>query len=678
MEQTPPPLAIMSLRGGCNNSDPAISLSDDACQVAENVEFDTSTCGQRRLGCTAVTLGTGISSDTAIDAVTWMGRHLPSNDPGVAELWVFGQSLTVSTSILQQRTSTAWTTISPTDAITSTVPYGHNIVGQTFHNKLFMAYKSAQDRLHVWDGTTLRRAGLAPPVAAPSVTDTAGVGTYASVRYFRIRFAALSGSEVLRRSEPSDTTTFTPATGLNTGAIITRPAIVNEGETHWEVEASNNNADFYKITTVAIGTTTYTDTTAASPGYASVTDAILSEDIGSYTVFPSVRYLALDDDRLIGGGSYEDDDLASTLYWSPVNNDPGVGSDERIDLNTNPRISLDGSDGGEITGISQGTTGYIFAFKRSRIYKMLRTGTLNHAYEPFCLTRARGALKGSVITAVDQTGQPCIYFLDQSVGPCRMSSNGLEWCGYDIFKGTWKTVNVDAAVPCHGVYHSDKQQVHWWIAVNGSEYPNAKIILQTNRARKTDAGVRGGWSVVPQGTRLGDAHCSLMHSVNVGTLEDRSITLVPLIGKKYWTVDGVTVRALIQRCDVGNTDAASSTADEDGYYRARVKTKPYAVTTVLNQFAVLVGTILAASQAGSRMMVRLIKDYGEKDPPIEVDVEFTPFSTEATVLRKLEGLGVSGVTVLEVEFGDLRPDLQYDEYWDVEQLVFKVSQGATS
>jgi hypothetical protein len=672
-------LTIATLRGGVDDSDSALFLSDDATQQSENVEFTKSTLGERRLGCQSIIdLPASVSGDTNLTAITWVTRHQATSSSGVMELWALAQSLTANNHLVTRRTQSAWSTVTLADAAVVTGGQGHRMAAASIHGKLIHLYNSAVDRAHVWDNTSHRRAGLAEPVAAPTCADTAVGGAYSGTRYARIRYIRVNpadGVSILLRSEPSDTRVFVPNGGFD-GMVVTRPALIGESETHWEIELSNDAANYYKVANVAIATTTYTDTTAASPGYASVANALLSEDIGDYTLLPSAKFICIDDDRVLLGGSWEDDTLSSRIFWTPASADPGVGNDERLKLSVNPYRDLDGIEGGELTGLAQGSTGYVFAFKRSRIYKLIRTGTLIGAYDSITQTRARGALPGSVVQAVDQTGQTALYFLDPAVGPSRLGSENIEWCGYDI-QALWKRVEVDATIPCHGVYHADKQQIHWWVALDGSNYPNAKIILHCNRAVRTDAGVRKGWVTVPIGNRIASAHCSIMFASNVESTDPRSVRLVPFIGKEEWTVLGLPIRNLLQRCEVGNTDAFTA-GDTVAYYRGIIKTKPYMAGGLFNQFGLLTGAVVAEASPEAVVTIRAIKDFNA-DLSDEHDISLTPSSAaETTVIRNLDDLGMSEIIALEIEYGDLRPDLSPDAYWEVQKMEFKLTPGETA
>ena len=662
-----PVFDLTSLLGGLDDSSAPTALADDACTIAENVEFVNSTLGERRKGCTAITLPTSITADADIDAVTWMYRHVPSNDEKLAELWVLGQSIDSTQNVLTRRNSSSWSTITPSDAIVSSSDKGHRLSAVSIHGKMFLAYDSTQDRLHVYDGTSLRRAGLIAP-AAPSVADT-GAGAYASTRYFRVRYAELSGSTVLRRSEPSAVTTFAPS-GAGASARITKPAAISEGETHWEVEASTDNANFYRIARVVVGTTTYDDSTVYATGYAA--GNTLSEDIGDYDLIYSGKLLRADEDRLVIIGSWETAAYMSRVSWTPVYAAPGVGNDERLARDTDPFIDLDGYEGGEITAASQIVNGYFYIFKRRHTYKLTRTG---NGYEAICLTKSRGALPGSLVEAVDQAGNPAVYFLDVTAGPNRIGRQGIQWCGYDI-QTLWKRVNTNAKIPCHGVYYPDSKQVHYWVAIDGSDYPNYKIVLHVDQMQDTNNGARRGWVTVAKNNRIAVAHCSVMFSVNIDSTDDRSFRLVPFIGKEKWTVSAATITDCVQRCDVGSTDAHTS-GDTDSVYRGRVRSKAFALGSngMTSQHEVKTGVLLATAvpTPDGNVYIRLIKDFGLESRLVSANLR--PLSGEDQVMLLLDNVGFAEVRTLQIEMGDLDDSMTPASEWELNQLQLVTAQG---
>ncbi len=651
------PLSILSLRGALDDTSPVSAMAADACTLAENIEFVRSTCGERRKGCTAADIDTFFAG---YDAVVWQFRHVPNNNEGQAQLWALAQNLSAPYAYkLGYRDESGWTEVTLDDPLDATPPNGHRMSAATLHDKLFLAYKSDVNRLHVWDGTTLRRAGLAEP-DAPTAADT-GSGTYASERFFRIRITVQDvGGTTILRSEPSESYAFTPS-GSGSGASIAQPTLPGEGETHWEIEASlEENGDYYVIATLVIATTSYTDSTAAGTGYAEGNE--LSEDIGDYSLWPSVRLLSADEDRLLGAGNYEDPDEDSRVNWSPVFNEPGVGNDERLQLDTDPFRDLDGYEGGGLTTLSRATNGYLYAGKNSHIYRIVRQGQRTKAYDAIPLTKSVGSLAGSLVEAIDQSGNPSLYQLDLKQGPYRQGAAGLQWCGRDLFgknaDGLWRRFNRDAIVPCHGQYDSENRQVHYWIALDGSDYPNAKIIVHVNEMRDTEEGARRGWVTVPVDDLIAAAHCSVMFADNMESTDARTSTLVPYIG----VADGE-----IWRCGTGTDDNGTE-------YRAKGRTRPFMPGKLLQHVEVENLTLLceAIATADAEISVKAIVNFGADSLTKETDMEAV--GAETDVIKPLDSLSIAEAWVIQFEFGDLAGSF-IPSNWAVNALIAKIKSG---
>lgn len=632
---------LRSLRGGMNNSDPAIGLPDDQCVTANNVEFNFSMLGERRKGTSAITLGANIANK---DRVTFGVRHLPTSDETAAQLWLLGVTGTSSYQLSYKDTTWHDVVISDTVSLAGFDQYRWNAI--SLHGKLFFAFNSDKDRLHVWDGTTFRRVGLAQPTAAPTGANTAGAGTFTGRRYYRVRIVTVSGSTVLLRSEPSDALTFDPS-GTKTGVTVTRPTLPGEGETHWELEASEDNANFYRIARTVVATTTVDDTQDYNTGYAQ--SFPLSEDIGDYSLPWSARYMIADADRLVWAGSYEDDQLGSRVGWSPVRNADGVGNDERYELDTDPTLDLDGFEGGQITGLSASSGGAFFAFKFNHFYKLVHTRQRSKAYDVVPISKERGAFHGSVVNAVDEYGRPCIYFLDPAVGPCRFGSGGLQWCGGDIWQ-SWADVNLDATkVMCSGVYDPVNRQVQWDIAVNGSNTPSMGIILQTDAMRSDEDGTHRGWTTW-DGNRTKALH-KFLYSDNIQAGIARSRVLRP-----FNCLEGL---GLVHLCDTGTTDNGVA-------YTATIVTKPYVLQTIMTQMGVMAGMLMAKAVSGGVVLVNVVRDFGaEESTPREVDC--TALVGEGDqVFRKLDNLFMSEARTIQIQFED---DPDNAGRWELNQLA---------
>jgi hypothetical protein len=632
--------ALHSLRGGLNNTDPAISLSDDQATVAQNVEWVYGMIADRRLGSDAISLSATLA---ASDRVTFLHRDLPTADETAARLWAFGVTGTSSSTLEYKDTS--WHVPTLKDAFTITGIYPNRIRAVSLHGKTFIAYKSGQDRLHVYDGSTVRRSGVAEP-AAPTGANTAAAGSFTGTRYYRVRYIEKSGSTVLRRSEPSDVLTFAPS-GSKTGVTVTKPASISEGETHWELEASLNNSDFYVLATTAVGTSSVDDTTDYSTGYTAYT---LSEDTGDYALIGSAKFLAVDDDRLIWAGSFDDANLASRLGWTPVYGADGVGNDERFETDTDPFKDLDAGEGGGCTGLSEPQNGSFYFFKFSQIHKADRTGQRTKAYDTFALTKKKGAIEGSVVDGEDATGEPCVYFIDPKTGPARVGQGGIFNCGRDI-RRTWKQLNLDATqLIATGLYYPDKHQVHWWIATGSSNVPDVHIVLHTHLTRLGEDGVRRGWAIWTGATAAAQCACLFADNIDDGTA--RSLSLVPFVG--------MAGSGNVHRCDTGDDDNGTE-------FTATVKSKPLTPASVVQHYGVTSGAVVAIAASGASIDVSLVRDRGLETVTVS-DISLAPTASETDVIKDLDNLTLSEWRLVEIQVSDVdTPGSQ----WQVDQIVLR-------
>jgi hypothetical protein len=613
-----------------NNTDPAIALPEDQCVLAQNVEYVESMLGERRLGTDAIDLPSFLS---ARDRVPFVFRHLPTADETAAELWALG--VTGTTTAKLGRKTTSWTeiTISDTPTLTGFSQYRWQAV--TLHGKIHFFLDSNVDRLHVWDGTTMRRSGFASSYSAPTSADAGGAGTLTGVRYGRVRFVEVSGSTVLRRSEPSAVKTHTPG-GANASITWTRPTAPSEGETHWEMELSTDNANFYQMARIAIGTTTHTDSVVYATGYAAT--GTLSEDIGDYTPLWSARYGTADDDRLVIGGSWEDDALASQVGWTPVFNADGVGNDERMESDTDPTLNLDTYKHGPITGISPPMLGGIWVTKQHAVYKLIRTGKRTAAYDKDLFSDTMGGIHGSLVAGMDETGNPCLYAIDYEQGPYRIGIGGIKRCGEDL-RTTWSTLNINAtAVVTSALYYPKKKQVIWCLATGSNNTPDTAIVLHVDKARPFADGVRKGWSIWS-----GDRAKALSMCLFANNIDDnvaRNLNLVPLIG-----MEGL---GLIHRCDTGNDDNGVSYAST-----TKITTKPYFLKSPIDHFEVRAAAIMGKAITNAKVDVKCVRDFGLETTVTVSNVSFTAAGSETVVTAPLDNLRGAEMEVGQFEFVDV-------------------------
>lgn len=512
-----PDITITDLRGGRNGIDSPLILPDNQCCEALNVDWEDGPLATKRRGATVVDTG---AMDLSAGVYSWY-RHVPAGDESLAELWVV-----LTTGAVKRLTTSGWSSVTLDDAMTGEY---QNVAFCTFNGKLFIAYKSAVDRLHVWDSSVsaVRRVGLTQPTAAPTVANT-GAGTYAAtLRYYRVRVIQYDGTTVSRRSEPSSAVSFTPS-GTGTAARITKPTLPGERETHWEVEvAAVSTGPWYVLAGVAAGnaiviaTTTFDDTLTALQHL----DLETSEESGLFSLLQSARYLATDGNHLLYAGSYTSGNKTSRVWNTPALGSADHGDDERLVLTSAIKgyIDLNEKDGGEIKGLSNPVGGTPLAFKYRQVWKLVPTGDDDAVYIPRKISSAIGCIFfKTIVDAEDAEGNPVIAWLSHK-GPYRFGLTGMVkigrdvddiWFGKNDYDGT--AINLSASiVVAHGIYHTDRHQIWWYISRGAFTSPDVKLMLDVRRNVSQDQyGMRGGWAI--HTGKSCKAVCSVMFANTTG------------------------------------------------------------------------------------------------------------------------------------------------------------------
>jgi hypothetical protein len=257
----------------------------------------------------------------------------------------------------------------------------------------------------------VRRVGLIV-ATAPTVAQM-GAGAVSFTRYYRMRNAVQSGGVTVRRSEASSSVSITIAS--RAGVTVTKGAVSGDGETHWEVEAASaSSGPWYRIATVAVGTSTYDDTSA------SISTTDLSADAGLYVPPPSAKYLVSDGAVLLMAGAWETS--ASTGQTTPYQNRvwftrplgaSDVSDDEAIPNTSSQKNWIDVGDAGPITGLIGPVYGEIYVFKASSLYKLVPTQDDTTPYARVLVSTAYGCVDQRVIAEGDLGGVPAVYFADQ-------------------------------------------------------------------------------------------------------------------------------------------------------------------------------------------------------------------------------------------------------------------------
>ena len=583
---------------------------------------------------------TNIFSTTTSEAFTGVlsaiARHVPGADPTLAELWGIDSA---ATPVVQRLTGgTAWATPTLKDNI-ATTPQDASFA--SFAGKLYIAYDSTQDRLHVWDPTdaSVRRAGLAAGVAA-TVANDGGSGTYsATIRYYKWRSVKKSGTTYLLYSELSPSVSFTP-NGNDTGAVVTKGAAIDELETHWQVFASPDDLTYFYLAEIAIVTTTYTDSTEPS-----AYDGDAPPLAGTYTLWTSVKYLLAADDHLIGAGAWETSGAKySRVWWSAVTGQiadsatgASTGEADAVLQTTDVSnyVDLDENDGGEITGLGGPLDGRVFVFKRNQIWRLVPTEVDAAFYAPKPMAKGSGIgclRHQSIVFAEDAAGRPALYFLSD-FGPYRIGSDGLQ-CLVDNVQDLWDTINLAASsVVAHGVYYPAKRQIWWWIATGSSNDPDTKLVFDVRLGRVYEDGrVQDGW--YRHGGNSAAARCSCLFSNTLAAAMSRD--LKPHIGRSTGTT--------ILKCDTADLDDAGTA------YQAYVDL-PDAHFAGIDHLCEVGTPIVVGSVGAYDVAVTLVRDYGE-ETRTAATVSMAAGGSETRTTKVIEGTETADAHAVRVRIGD--------------------------
>lgn len=833
-------LVVDDLTAGRNGFDAPWAIKDKECADAVNIDFYKSRLGNKRGGMLAPST-TGITCTGIISSAF---RHVPTTNEALAEAWIVDDSATPIINRLAG--GTTWAAPTLKDAPTGN---GFDFTAASINGKLILAYKSAVDRLHCWDTSTVRRLGLLTPTAAPTGANTGSGGTlafdaagtlnyaagttfshtcavgatlllvmiradtavvttvtYNSVamtqiagisftgnyylyylvspasgahtvaitsassvgaasasytgtaitgipdasttatnasatltttlttvadrcwvayavadrggaaptagtnytiratpsastsmvlgdsnfsvtppgafsmtagvnvaggcalmasfgtqspaysalaRYYRVRWTRQSSGVTIGRSEASAALSATPS-GTGTAYRITQPTVANEGETHWEVEASTDGITYYRIATVAIGTTTYDDSAATS----TYSSNPLSALAGVYTVFTSGKFLAADQNRLLSFGDFTATNKQARVWISAVIGSSDIGDEERIDTSAvNSYLDFDENDSGVATGLAGPVFGSYFAFKDRQVWKLTPTGVTTGPYKQDAVTKSIGALHHLAIAkGEDAAGNPALYWMSHR-GLYRWSITGLEYIGRgieDYILGPTATINLAATKSvARTVYHADKRQVWCWWTTGAANDCNQMAIYDV---------ISGGLSRVPTGDLLANVRCAVMFSNTLGASMSRD--LKPYVGQagaaaRWWKAD-------------------TGTDDNGTNFQAYVDTKCYEPGGPGFTGSMGDGQLVAKAASGVTITCTTTTDFGIQTPT--ATAVLTPAGSETRVVKRLAAsslAGAGGSDTGQIRFAQFRlgDAAAISNAWTLDRLVVPIQQG---
>ena len=640
-------LTIDMLRGR-NNVDPPLLVPNDQCVEAMDVELSTAGFCKKRNGSSPVSLTfSGGGGGPFTGPLYSLFRHVPAANEAASELWAIDASATPKWGRL---VATTWVQIFPADEATA----GSQMyaTSASFNGKLFLAYNSAVDRLHVWDGTSVRRVGIGTPAALTAANT--GAGTWAATaRYYKAAFIANLSGTTLRRSATSATLTFTPS-GTGTHTRLTMPALLSEGETHWEIYASTDNSLFYLIATTAVGATVFDDNLPDAQVPTVTGTAIPTSGLNA--VPTSWKYVATNGNKLIGAGAWETGSYNNRVWFTPALGTLNVGDDERVPSTTTLKnwIDLEENDGGYITGLVGQFQGITLVFKYRQFWKLIPTGVDTAPFRPVKISNIVGAISHkSIVEGEDENGQPAIYFLSHR-GPYRYGANGLEYLGHDV-EDKWALALENGAYfnagdTCHGLYYAKRRQV-WWVYRNAANIQGVSsdgmLILNVSKIARAETGTRGGWVVYGPPSQYYTA--SVSYANLYGTTNSNQ--LVPFI----YMFTSAQVDKLLR------FDVSGKYQDDTTSYDSNVVTKMYAPNGLAQNFNVDNGQVVGHDTSTNATIT--VSSTGSTG---DTNTATVAFNASTTTIKKLEAGAFTQTAWLQMTVGEATAQ---NATWQIDAIV---------
>jgi hypothetical protein len=640
-------------RNGFNSPD---ALLPNECADMVNCYRGAANFAQKRGGANNMPMANAPFSGI----ISSLGVHIPGTDPTSAELWATDEASVPEPGVVLGRFSANnWTTPTLPDAPTGN---GWDFDYQSLDGKFHIAYKNAANRHHVWDGSTVRRTGLAPAVAAPTVANQ-GSGSYpATLRYYRVRFVQRDAGVNVRTSEPSPSVSFTPS-GTGGAARVTRPTAPSEGETHWILEASEDDATFYQLGTppTALATTTFDDNVLPQ-NYDSFP---LSPTVGSYALQKNYRFVAADQNRLLGFSSYVPTDPQNRIEFSDIVGGTILGAAEIAPAGNN-YVSLNERAAGAITGAAGPIDGFFLAFLYSQVHKLVPTGNPAIPYQPVCISAVIGAVNNQgIVLAEDEEGNPCAYWMSER-GVYRWGGQQVRYIGNgveDLILGPTSVMNTSATkVITHAVFNRDKREIEWFFAVGAENEPTTtSIVFHIGRVGGTAPSDRPIYSYW---TRNTGEHCkaraSVLYAATLGTAVSRSV-------KPYIAYSGANNK--IWKTDT--TDLNDAGAAFRGFVTSRVMTQ----WGQQNDGEVGLCFVQTKSANNVTLTQTLIGNFGQDNYTSNTIADLTPENNETRVFRQFQGIGRSGLKNAQFVWGD---EGASNNTWFIDKVLFEASSDGVA
>lgn len=628
---------------GRNGNDLAGDLLPDQSAESLNIVIGDTSLGRKRNGTAAqsFTGGTGFSGFAA------MANFIPGQDDTAANFIWLDRSAT--TKVLKASAGTAEVSLTLISAILATRPQDCSFA--TLNGKLYISVRLASNvnRTLVYDPgystTALRYAGVGTP-AAPTAADTGAGGPAATLRYYRVSFVEIRGGIEIRESLYGPSVSRTNTAGSNTRVTKPTGTSPGEGETHWRLAGSTDNATFYILATTVVGTTTFDDT--LTPSTYSTLTAIPQE--GTNTPIPACKYVLAVENRLLFYGAWEPGTASVTagslvtkdgrVHFTPPLDATATNDDEYISNTTilNGWIDMIRNAGSEDRGLMGPLNGQVFPANSRGIFALSPTGDVVVPYRRRTLSKTLGLVNNqSWFVGEDEIGALCLYWLDPVRGPYRYGANGIQWCGYDVFD-LWSTINLDATgIVSHGLFDPEYKMALWAISTGASNDPDKIIAFRVQEGRPVrdsngTIGVRYGWAKWDVSTS--SDRCSCLFANAFGATMSRKM-------KPYFGGASALTRL----------NDNSATQLNGVSYQAYVTSRAFDLEPFTKVKTLENGKgFLLADAAAVTLTQTLNKNYGMESRASTASL--ATGGTETTVLVRLEATALAGAFTFQVTLGE--------------------------
>lgn len=642
-------IEISDFTGGRNAVDDPFSLAKNQVVQMRNGDTYRTHLFRKKPGAIGPAIGSAFTG-----VISSLVAHYPAADIGAAELWGMDDAATP----IIGRMAAASTFTAPTLTDNPSSGAGPSMRGASYRGRLHLAYKSAQDRTHIYDPTLsaprVRRQGLRAPGAPASVVSSgAGVGG-AEPRMYRCRFRIKSGTEIVAESEPG-TASASYSNGGGFVPTISPPATINENETHFFVEASHvvggvSDGVWYELAgseTAVAGT--YTDNYRYDGGSPAWNTNVVAQSAGTFTTFPSVKYLLQAFSRMVGIGSHTASNPQSRLWCSPVFGELNRGDAERY-VSTTSRTDYQDifeGTGGDARGLVGPMYGSIYIFKYFEIHKATPTGVEAPIFDIVTISLTRGALEQEcIVLGEDEKGRQAIFFLDSNVGPMMLVAGAPVPIGDHGVRDLWDTVNLAATAAVGWVRDYPKLGQVWFAWATGSSNDPTVIAKYTKAT--------GGWSVDDTGGKVRLGRCSVMFARTPGATMSRD--RVPYVGYS-------AANNKLLRCDTTDLD------DDGTTYQAVVKTRALALNGG-KLFRTTSPWIVAKPANGVTLTVTVDCDNGRITQAGTISL--TPTADEAgsdRIWRRVEGIDAAECHAVQMQIADANA---IANSWTIERMYVPV------